>query len=246
MKLSDFGLSIVSNQIRQDGLFLTFVVLLMLLRWFWLVKVMMVLRLWSWFDDNTRRVVGNGRNTFLLTDNWLGGAPLRLQFSRLYELSVHKECLVEDMSRLGWEEGGNVWGWRRRMLAWEEESVRECSALLNNVILQDNIQDSWKWLLDPLHGYSVRGTYRFLTSGDDLVVGGANNNVCHKLVPSKVSLFAWRVLQNKILTRLNLVRSHVLQPNDNLCVGGCGTIETVDHLFIGCDIFDTVWYLVCH
>jgi hypothetical protein len=58
----------------------------------------------SWFDDNTRRVVGNGGNTFFWTDNWLGGAPLRLQFSCLFELSLHKECLVEDMARLGWEE----------------------------------------------------------------------------------------------------------------------------------------------
>jgi len=88
--------------------------------------------------------------------------------------------------------------------------------------------------------------YRFLTSGDDLVAGGANNNVWHKLVPSKVSLFAWRLLQNKIPTRSNLVRRHVLQPNGNFCVGGCGTIETTYHLFIGCDIFRSVWHLVCH
>lgn len=73
------------------------------------------------------------------------------------------------MSRLGWEGGGNGWRWRTRLLVWEEESVMECSALLNNVILQNNIQDSWKWLLDPIHGYSVRGTYRSPTSGDDLV-----------------------------------------------------------------------------
>jgi len=46
--------------------------------------------------------------------------------------------------------------------------------------------------------------YRFLTSSDDLVAGGANNNVWHKLVPSKVSLFAWRLLQNKIPTRFKL------------------------------------------
>jgi len=53
----------------------------------------------NWFDGNTRRVVGNGRNTFFWTDNWLGGVPLKLQFNRLYELSWHKECLVEDMAR---------------------------------------------------------------------------------------------------------------------------------------------------
>lgn len=38
----------------------------------------------------------------------------------------------------------------------------------------------------------------------------------------------------------------MVQHNDNLCVGGCGTIETADHLFIGCDIIGSVWYLVCH
>ena len=32
----------------------------------------------SWFDDNIRWVVGNGRNTFFWTNNWLGGAPLKL------------------------------------------------------------------------------------------------------------------------------------------------------------------------
>ncbi|KEH41147.1 hypothetical protein MTR_1g044185 [Medicago truncatula] len=64
----------------------------------------------NWFDDNTRRVVGNGRNTFFWIDNWLGGAPLKLQFSRLYELSVLKECSMEDMARLGGEEGGKYPG----------------------------------------------------------------------------------------------------------------------------------------
>jgi hypothetical protein len=37
----------------------------------------------------------------------LGGVPLNLQFSRLYELSVNKDCSVEEMARVEWEEGGN-------------------------------------------------------------------------------------------------------------------------------------------
>ena len=94
-----------------------------------------------WFDDNIRRVVGNGRNTFFWTNNWLGGIPLKLQFNRLYELFVHKECTVEDMARAGWEEGGVGWVWRHRLLVWEEDSVRECVTLLNNIVLQANIQD---------------------------------------------------------------------------------------------------------
>jgi len=42
--------------------------------------------------------------------------------------------------------------------------VRECIVLVNNIILQENTYDSWRWLFDPIHGYTVCGTYLFLTS----------------------------------------------------------------------------------
>jgi len=117
--------------------------------------------------------------------------------------------------------------------------------LLHHVVLQDDIQDHWRWLIDPIHGYTVRGTYRFLTSSDDYMERSTVSNVWHKLVPSKVSLFAWRLLQNRIPTKSNLVHRRVLQPNVNLCVGGYGFIETADHLFLRCDLFGSVWGLVC-
>jgi len=130
-------------------------------------------------------------------------------------------------------------------MAWEEDSVRECASLLNNVVLQENIQDQWWWLLDPIHKYSVSDTYRFRTDTVDQVAAAILNDVWHKLVPTKVSLFAWRLLQYRIPTKSNLVRRHVLQPIDNLYVTGCGSSETPDHLFVGCDLVGSVWYSVC-
>jgi len=62
-------------------------------------------------------------------------------------------------------------------MAWEEDSVRECASLLNNVVLEENTQDQWRWLLDPIHGYTVSGTYRFLTTIDDQVAAGVLNDV---------------------------------------------------------------------
>jgi len=97
--------------------------------------------------------------------------------------------LVEEMARLGWDTGGFGWVWRRRLMAWEEESVRECASLFNNVVLQENIQDRW-WLLDPIHGYTVHGTYQFLTTLPEPLVAGVLKDVWHKLVPTKISLFA--------------------------------------------------------
>jgi len=123
--------------------------------------------------------------------------------------------------------------------------VRECASLLNNVVLQDNIQDRWRWLLEPIHGYSVSGAYRFLTTSDTHLPVGVFYEVWHKLVLTKVSLFAWRLLQDRIPTRSNLVRRHVLQSVDNVYVNGCGSSETTDHLFWGCDLFGSAWYLVC-
>ena len=131
--------------------------------------------------------------------------------------------------------------WRRGILVWEEESVRECSFLLNNVVLQDNVTDNLKWLLEPIQGYSARVTYHILTTTHEVFDGGRISNVWHKVVPSKISVFAWRLLRNRIPTKTNLLRRGVLPQNDTMCVGGCGCPKTAIHLFIACDIFCSTW-----
>lgn len=69
---------------------------------------------------------------------------MKNRLPRLFALAVNQESSVEEMERLGWSEGGGVWVWRRRLLAWEGESVRKCSVLLLNIILQEQISDRWK------------------------------------------------------------------------------------------------------
>ncbi|XP_024628771.1 uncharacterized protein [Medicago truncatula] len=120
-----------------------------------------------WFDNNVRRVVGNGRGTSFWHDIWVGEIPLKFKFLCLFELSVDKECSVEVMRTGLRAVVGRERLWRRRLLAWEEESVRECLVLFHNIVLQENVEDTLRWLLDPIHGYSVRGAYRFLTTSVD-------------------------------------------------------------------------------
>jgi len=121
--------------------------------------------------------------------------------------------------------------WRRRLLAWEEEGVRECSALLHNTILQDNVNDVWRWSLDPIHAYSVREAYHFLTTYGEPENGNLVDNIWHKYIPSKVSLFLWRLLRDRLPTKDNLVQRRVLHQDDVACVAGCGSAETAQHLF---------------
>jgi len=70
-----------------------------------------------WFDDNVRRLVGDGRTTLFWFDYWVGGIPSRIKFPRLFDLAINKECTVEEMARLGWEVEGRAWERRHRLLA---------------------------------------------------------------------------------------------------------------------------------
>lgn len=60
----------------------------------------------GWFDDNVRRVVGGGRSTYFWLDNWVGGAPLKVQFPHLFYLTQDKETSVSEMEERGWAVGG--------------------------------------------------------------------------------------------------------------------------------------------
>lgn len=89
----------------------------------------------DWFDNNISRVVGNGRGTSFWHDIWVGEIPLKFKFPRLFELSVDKECSVEEMRTRLWAVVGRERMWHRRLLAWEYESVRKCLVLLHNIVL---------------------------------------------------------------------------------------------------------------
>lgn len=111
---------------------------------------------------------------------------------------------------------------------------------LHDIVLQEHILDRWKWLLDPFNGYSMKGTYDFLSTIDGSLARGLFDNVWHKHVPLKVSLFAWQLQRNRLPTKDNLMWRRVLQHDDNRCVGWCGNEETAGHLFLGCPTFGSV------
>ncbi|XP_024628870.1 uncharacterized protein [Medicago truncatula] len=77
-----------------------------------------------------------------------------------------------------------------------------------------------------------------------LQVEGADALVWHKHVPLKVSIFAWRLVKNRLPTRSNLLGRGVLLPADAGCLLGCGLVETSQHLFISCDFYGTLWFKV--
>jgi hypothetical protein len=188
--------------------------------------------------------VGDGNDTLFWQDIWVGEIPLKIKFPRLYELALNKECSVAKARRVIGAVGGGERVWRRHLFAWEEENERECSVLLYNTVLQENVQDAWRWLLDPIQGYSVKGAYRFLTTSGEPVDRTLVDAVWQKHILSKVSLFVWRLLRNRLPTKDNLVRRQVVQTTDTTYITGCGGLETATHLFLHSDIFNSLWCYV--
>jgi len=143
----------------------------------------------------------------------------------------------------GWE----AWKWRQRLRAWEEEQVVECRLLLLSVVLQVNINDVCLWTPDSVAGYTVSGAYYSLMSD----ISNTSNappapasTIWKKDVPLKVSIFAWQLFRDRLPRKVNLFRRRIIQEDAQLCVYGCGMLESADHLFLHCQVFGQVWQLV--
>ncbi|CAJ2637850.1 unnamed protein product [Trifolium pratense] len=174
-----------------------------------------------------------------------GGSWFREQrFGRLFELAETKSRTVAEMFALGWGEGGEAWVWRRQLRAWEEELLGECQSLLLNIFLQAHSVDRWQWRPDLDTGYSVRGAYQLLTSHVTVSMDEADNLIWHPQVPLKVSIFAWRLLRDRLPTKVNLVTRGVLSSTAHSCVFGCEAAESAHHLFISCSTVGSLWDLV--
>jgi hypothetical protein len=77
-------------------------------------------------------------------------------------------------------------------------------------------------------------------------VDSALDLVWHHQVLLKVSIFAWRLLRNRLPTKTNLAARGILQTDAALCVAGCGQVESADHLFISCSSYVPLWQQLRH
>lgn len=70
--------------------------------------------------------------------------------------------------------------------------------------------------------------------------------IWHRHVPLKVSILAWRLLRNRLPTKANLLARGIVDSDAQLCVSGCGAVETAQHLFVSYPIFGELWLHVRH
>lgn len=68
--------------------------------------------------------------------------------------------------------------------------------------------------------------------------------IWHKHVPLKVFIFLWRLFRDRLPTKANLAKHGIITATDRFCVAGCSHEDDVQHLFLSCGTFGTLWQLM--
>ncbi|PNX74297.1 ribonuclease H [Trifolium pratense] len=109
----------------------------------------------NWVDEMISRSLGNGVSKHFWSDRVIGDSLLSTKFPCLYSLSTQKEATVRELVVVDGVLRNWNFLWRRRLFLWEEESVTHLLALLENLSLS-NEEDKWRWVLNPVEGFSVK------------------------------------------------------------------------------------------
>lgn len=147
--------------------------------------------------------------------------------------------------RWDWE-----WCWRRSFFVWEADIFRCFQDCLMQVSPSKNVEDSWCWKPDSNNGFSVKSAYGILFGlrcnvPSDPLFCSACNLIWQCDIPSKVSILAWRLLQNKLPTKESLANKGVLGANGSVtCIFCSRDTENHSHLFFTCEFAYRVWMAV--
>ncbi|KAK2408980.1 hypothetical protein QL285_044442 [Trifolium repens] len=127
---------------------------------------------------------------------------------------------------------------RQSRLSWstvlsegEKQLELEIIEKIQRVLLKENEQDMWIW---SKNSYSVKEAYKLLLAEYETEDSRDQLIAWNELVPLKVSVLVWKLLQNKIPTKDNLVKRGILSESQTSCSFGRGKEETVSHVFFEC------------
>jgi hypothetical protein len=131
-----------------------------------------------------------------------------------------------------------------------EQQLVELQGMFDGFLLQASSPDKWRWLPDVNEIFSVKFCYTMLlnlqpveTMEENLLV--AFKRIWRYNVPSKINVFGWRLLLNRLPTRAALNRRCILlNPHDLYCVFCFQYVEDCAHLFFHCLFSNGVWFSV--
>ncbi|GKV10375.1 hypothetical protein SLEP1_g21750 [Rubroshorea leprosula] len=195
------------------------------------------------FIDGFPRQISDGAKTNFWSDVWLGSSSFKLEFPRLYNLSLDKEMSVADLK----PSKGQGWhfNWRHEPFGRELDEYKRLEDTLKPINIHDTKPDNFNWIHCP-SGYSAKSAYQILENPTTCLQGSICSLIWNPLVPSKVSFMIWRLFLNRLPTKDNLCLPGVNLTNNPNCVFCGDHPEDANHIFAKCRQSQKLWSKICH
>ncbi|KAL5193638.1 putative ribonuclease H protein [Glycine soja] len=171
------------------------------------------------------------------------GISLMEKYPRLYNISQQQNQYIQmgSTSDTGWE---CQFQWRRFFLEGKIDMVANFMQDIEGLIVQMQRQDVWSWEGDSSGGYTVGSAYWLLDRDSADENQDAVFTTLWKLkVPSKASVFSWRLIRDKLPTKSNL-RSRNVEISDVNCPFCSNHVEDASHLFFSCVKIMPLWWVL--
>ncbi|KAK2444399.1 hypothetical protein QL285_015427 [Trifolium repens] len=141
------------------------------------------------------------------------------------------------------------WSWCSELTSNEEEELQDLQQIIFDVALVGELKDNWRWIPENSGLFSIKSAYSLLLN--DRIMQDLNPFVLTALqtgendIPSKVGVFGWRLLLEKLPTRAALASRGILSNIRDLpCVFCFKEVEDCPHLFFKCHFMKQIWYKV--
>lgn len=166
----------------------------------------------NWFLKGISCRLDNDRNIMFWHCNWFGGVPLRLVFPLLFMRSSFPHATIMKMRVLM----ESTWYWHFKgdltsLTDLERVQGKELQAILMNVAPVVDIKNTFIWFTNAERNYFFRKGYvasikKVNESTRNIEVVEAMASIWKTKVPSKVQVFIWRCLKDRIPTKEQLFK----------------------------------------
>ncbi|CAJ2645290.1 unnamed protein product [Trifolium pratense] len=201
----------------------------------------------GWFKSNVSCIVGNGKNINFWKNKWFGNNSFSELFPTLFSKDACSEAMIADRLNNSTDEITWSWDWRVPLSLQEEQELFSLKELLRGFSLKPDCCDKWRWMSESDGLFTVKSCYKMLLQDDNCDAISAESLVAiRKLwkndLPSKVGVFGWRLLLEKLPTRVALAhRGIILSGGDLKCVLCSSMLEDLSHLFFNCIHVSNIW-----
>ena len=132
--------------------------------------------------------------------------------------------------------------WRRNLFDYESDLAVNFMEDITSVPIQRHVKDIMIWKADPSGVYSTKSAYRLMMNPSTPASDVRTSILIWKMkIPPRAAVFTWRLLKDRLPTRVNLIRRSVIIQEAACPL--CGQEqEEVGHLFFNCKRIVGLWW----